>query len=80
MKYSPIRSPRRREPLATLPELADRVGASWQTIAGLLSGHPEGRPYPAFPDNRTGTTVYYHPSEFMRWYRNLPKESTSARH
>lgn len=60
----------RREPCATLPEIAERLGTTRFALAGLLSHYPEHAPRPGIVCHQTmnaNRRAYYRMSDFRRW-------------
>ena len=65
-----------REPLYTLPEIADKLGMEYKTIAGYMRGMREGKPKPAMkPTNWAIKERHnlYKLSEFKAWVKELGK-------
>jgi hypothetical protein len=63
-----------REPLYTLPEIADKLGMEHKTIAGHMRGKREGKPKPAMrPTNWTIKVRHnlYKLSEFKAWIKTF---------
>ena len=67
-----------REPLYTLPEIAEKLGMEFEVIAGYMRGNignrGEGRPKPARVNNRTHLSMahkLYKLSEFKVWFKEL---------
>ena len=65
-----------REPLYTLPEIADRLGMEHKTIAGYMKSKIEDKPKPAMRPS-SGTKEkrnnLYKLSEFKAWIKTLEK-------
>ena len=73
-----------REPLYTLPEIADRLGVSYSSLMSCISGKkPEGyppSPKPAMPRMNNmygGKRHIYKLSEFKRWMKALQEFKTT---
>ena len=73
-----------REPLYTLPEIADRLGVSYSSLMTCISGKkPEGyppSPKPAMPRGSSmfgGKRQIYKLSEFKRWMKALQEFNTT---
>ena len=63
-----------REPLYTLPEIADKLGMEHKTIAGYMRGKREGKPKPAMrPTNWAIKKRHnlYKLSEFKAWIKTF---------
>ena len=63
-----------REPLYTLPEIADKLGMEFKVIAGYMKGRRENKPKPAMkPNGGTKINRYnlYKLSEFKAWIKTL---------
>ena len=63
-----------REPLYTLPEIADKLGMEHKTIAGYMRGKREGKPKPAMrPTNWAIKERHnlYKLSEFKAWIKTF---------
>lgn len=63
-----------REPLYTLPEIADKLGMEHKTIDAYMKGKKEGKPKPVIRPN--GVTAghrnnLYKLSEFKTWIKQL---------
>ena len=73
------RAKQKREPLYTLPEIADRLGVSYDSLINCMKGkRPEGYPPSPKPVMRVGvgspmrmSAQLYRLSEFKRWLREL---------
>ena len=63
------------EPLYTLPEIADKLGMEYKTIAGYMRGNKGGgRPKPARFNNTSHSSMahkLYKLSEFKVWVKEL---------
>ena len=73
-----------REPLYTLPEIADRLGVSCSSLMSCISGKkPEGYPPPPKPAMPRMNNMYggkrhiYKLSEFKRWMKALQEFNTT---
>ena len=64
-----------REPLYTLPEIAEKLGMEFEVIAGYMRGNRgEGRPKPAKVNNSSHSSMahkLYKLSEFKVWCKEL---------
>jgi hypothetical protein len=77
--YSKVnRAKEKREPLYTLPEIADRLGVSCSSLTSCMRGKkPEGYPPPPKPamprlsNMLGGKPQIYKLSEFKRWMKAL---------
>jgi len=67
-----------REPLYTLPEIAEKLGMEQKIIADYMRGKRDGRPKPARVNHtlsiRTGHKLYKL-SEFKLWVKELGKSN-----
>ena len=62
------------EPLYTLPEIADKLGMEYKTIAGYMKSKREGKPKPARvyqSSNMRTAHRLYKLSEFKVWVKYL---------
>jgi hypothetical protein len=79
MSVTLINSSSRREPLYTLPEIADRLGVDYDNLKVCMhTSKAEGYPKSPKPVMRTSgssyrrmATNYYKLSEFKRWMKAL---------
>lgn len=67
------RPPAPREPLATLAEIAPRLGTTTGSLRSLMSHYPINRPTPVFSRSSTGLR-YYRPSEVTHWFHALKEK------
>ena len=62
------------EPLYTLPEIADKLGMEYKTIAGYMKSKREGKPKPARvyqSSNMRTAHRLYKLSEFKVWVKQM---------
>jgi hypothetical protein len=63
-----------REPLYTLPEIADKLGMEFKVISSYMRGKRENKPKPVMKPN-SGTKVSRHNlyklSEFKAWIKEM---------
>lgn len=81
MKFEPMgnRNRPKREPLYTLPEIAERLGVSYDSLYACIVGKkPQGYPEPPKPVMLVGVNSFvrmksgmYKLSEFKQWMREL---------
>lgn len=63
-----------REPLYTLPEIADKLGMEFKVIAGYMRGRRENKPKPTMKPgggNKASRHNLYKLSEFKAWIKTL---------
>ena len=85
MSVTLINSSSRREPLYTLPEIADRLGVDYSNLRVCMhTSKAEGYPKSPKPVMRTSgstsrrmATNYYKLTEFKRWMKALQEFNTT---